>query len=162
MNAGPYSQETVQRFMEEEFVPLKSQCFWKERTELMKRFNIAWTPTFLFQDQAGKVHRKLVGYMPPDDFLAQLKFGKGMILFEQERHAEALKWFQRAAGEHPNSGVAPEAVFFSGVAQYKQTHDAGHLRAIYDILTERHPGSEWARKAQAYSGIPESEPSFTR
>ncbi len=154
MNAGPYSEEKVQKFIEEEYVPLKSQCFWKERTELMKRFYIAWTPTFLFQDSTGKVHRKLVGFMPSDDFLAQLKFGKGILMFEKERHAEAAKWFQRVVDEHATSGVAPEAVFYLGVAEYRNTHEAAALRRVYDSLLERYPQSEWARRAAPYSKIP--------
>ena len=154
MNAGPYSDEKVQAFIEAEYVPLKSQCFWKERTDLMKQFDVAWTPTLLFHDTAGKVHRKLVGFIPADDFLAQLKFGKGIIFFEKERHEEAGKWFQRVIDEHPASGVAPEAVFYRGVAGYKKTHEAVHLRLACDVLGEKYPQSEWARRAQPYSVIP--------
>ncbi len=154
MNAGPYSDEKVQKFIEEEYIPLKSQCFWKERTELMKRFDIAWTPTFLIQDAIGKVHRKLVGYIPVDDFLAQMKFGKGSVFFEKERHEDAVKWFQKVIDEHAKSGVAPEAVFFRGVAEYKKTHEAAALRRAYDALSERYPQSEWARRAEPYSKIP--------
>jgi thioredoxin-related protein len=154
MNAGPYSDERVQTFIEEEFVPLKSQCFWKERTELMKRFDIAWTPTFLIHDSGGRVHRKLVGYIPADDFLAQLKFGKGMVFFEKERHEEAAKWFRKVIEEHPNAGVTPETIYFLCVAEYKKTHEASALRRAYDTLLEKYPQSEWARRAQAYSAIP--------
>lgn len=120
----------------------------------MKRFDIAWTPTFLVQDSGGRVHRKLVGYIPPDDFLAQLKFGKGMFFFEKERHEEAMKWFRRTIEEHPDTGVAPEAVFFLGVAEYKKTHEASSLRRAYDTLSEKYSLSEWARRAQPYSAIP--------
>jgi thioredoxin-related protein len=154
MNAGPYSDEKVQKFINEEYVPLKSQCFWKERTELMKQFDIAWTPTFLIQDSEGRVHRKLVGYIPVDDFLAQLKFGKGMVFFEKERHEEAIKWFSKVIDEHPDTGVAPEAIFFRGVAEYKKTHVASALRHVYDKLTEKYPRSEWTRRSQPYSAIP--------
>lgn len=154
MNAGPYSEEKVQKFVVEEYVPLKSQCFWKERTELMKRFDIAWTPTFLIQDSTGIVHRKLIGYIPVEDFLAQLKFGKGIVFFETERHEEAARWFQRVFDEHADSAVAPEAVFFRGIADYKKTHEASALRRAYDTLSERYPRSEWARRAEPYSRIP--------
>jgi thioredoxin-related protein len=154
MNAGPYSDEKVQKFIGQEFVPLKSQCFWKERTELMKQFDIAWTPTFLIQDSVGRVHRKLVGYIPSDDFLAQLKLGKGMVFFEKERPEEAAKWFAMVIEEHTNAGAAPEAVFFLGVTEYKRTHEANALRRIYDSLIEKYPQSEWARRSQAYSTIP--------
>jgi thioredoxin-related protein len=155
MNAGPYSDEKVQRFLTEEFIPLKSECFWKNRTELMKRFEIGWTPTLLVQDQEGKVHRKLVGYVPTGDLLAQLKHGKGMVFFEKERHEEAAKWFRAVIEQHPEAGVSPEAVFFLGVAEYRKTHEAKALRGIYDMLTSKYPQSEWARRAEPYSAIPQ-------
>ena len=154
MNAGPYSDKRVQKFVNEEYVPLKSQCYWKERTELMKRFDISWTPTFLIQDSTGKVHRKLVGYIPVDDFLAQLEFGKGIVFFEKERHEEAVKWFQRVIDGHSSSGVTPEAIFFRGVAEFKKTHEVGALRRAYDTLAERYSQSEWERRAEPYSNMP--------
>jgi hypothetical protein len=55
MNAGPYSDEKVQKFIEEEFIPLKSQCFFDKRTDLMKEFDIKWTPTLLIHDSKGYV-----------------------------------------------------------------------------------------------------------
>lgn len=154
MNTGPYSTESVQAFITAEFIPLKSQCFWKERTDLMKEFDIAWTPTFLFHDTAGKVHRKLVGYLPTDDFLAQMVFAKGMIYFEKARNEEAAKWFQRVVSEHPSAGVAPEAVFFLGVAGYKKTHEAIYLRRTHDTLMKLYPASQWTRRANPYAAIP--------
>jgi tetratricopeptide (TPR) repeat protein len=155
MNAGPYSSGKVQTFIEKEYVPLKSECSWKKRTDLMKRFDIVWTPTFLFQDSQGKLHRKLVGFMPSDDFLAQLKFGKGILFFEKEQHDEAYEWFKKAVEEHPNAGVAPEAIFFLGVVEYKKTHEVSALRRIYDTLSENYPQSEWLHRAKPYSEIPE-------
>ncbi len=154
MNAGPYSSEAVRHFLEKEFVPLKSQCFWDKRTDLMKKFDIAWTPTFLIQDMEGKVHRKLVGFLPEDDFLAHLKFGKGMLFFEKFRNEECTKWFDSAIADHPTAGVLQEALFFRAVAEYKKTHDASQLRRLYDTLAEKHPQSEWKRRAEAYSQIP--------
>ena len=154
MNAGPYSDEKMQKFITEEFVPLKSECFWKNRTELMKRFEIGWTPTLLVHDHEGNVHRRLVGYVPIDDLFAQLKLGKGMVFFDHGRFEEAAKWFRAVVGEHPDTGATPEAVFFLGVAEYRTTHDAKALRGIYDALTAKYPQSEWARRAEPYSAIP--------
>ena len=77
-----------------------------------------------------------------------------MVFFEQDRHEEATKWFKKVIEEHPNAGVAPEAIFFLGVAEYKKTHEASALRRAYDTLSEKYPQSEWARRAQPYSAIP--------
>lgn len=153
MNAGPYSDEKVQKFIEEEFIPLKSQCFWDKRTELMKKFDIIWTPTLLIHDSEGKEHYRFVGYVPIDDFLAHLKLGKGKVFFNHYRYVEAIAQFKAVIEQHPNAGVTPEAIFFLGVAAYRKTHDAKALRRVYDTLTSKYPQSEWARRAQPYSQI---------
>ena len=153
MNAGPYSNEKVQRYIEEEFVPLKSQVIWKNRTELMKQFSIKWTPTFVIHDSEGKVHGRFIGFVPTDDFLARLALGKGKVYFNEDRYAQAIDLFRSVVDRHPGAGAAPEAVFLLGVAEYWKTHDLKALRRIYDTLTAKYPSSEWARRAEPYSGI---------
>jgi hypothetical protein len=154
MNTGPYSDETVQKFIAEEFIPLKSQCFWDKRTELMKQFDIAWTPTLLVQDATGKEHHRVVGFVPVNDFLAHLKLGKAKMLFNRFRFADAVEGFTTLIEQHPDAGAIPEAIFFQGVATYWKSHDPKGLRRAYDTLAARFPQSEWARRAQPYQQIP--------
>ena len=93
MNTGPYSDEKVQAYIEKEFVPVKSQCFWDKRTELMKQFDVAWTPTLLVHDSTGKEHHRVVGFVPANDFLAHLKLGKAKMFFNRFRFADAVERF---------------------------------------------------------------------
>ena len=153
MNTGPYSDEKVQKFIIENFVPLKSQCFWDKPTELMQKFEIRWTPTLIVHDPEGKEHHRMVGYLPVDDLIAQLLLAKGKIYFDTDRLPEAIAQFQTVVDQYPNSGAAPEAVFLLGVAGFKRTDDPKFLRQIYDRLAARYSQSEWARKAEAYSEI---------
>jgi hypothetical protein len=154
MNTGPYSDEKVQSYLEKEFVVVKSQCFWDKRTDLMKQFDISWTPTLLVQDPTGKEHHRIVGFVPVNDFLAHLKLGKGKMFFNRFRFADALASFTNVIEQHPDAGVVPEAVFFQGVANYWKSHDPKGLRRAYDTLSERFPQSEWTRRAQPYKQIP--------
>jgi hypothetical protein len=154
MNTGPYSDEKVQKYIEEQFVPLKSEVIWKTRTELMKEFSIKWTPTFLIQDSEGKEHERFIGFVPTDDFLARLGLGKGKVFFNGDHFAPAIEQFQSVVERHPAAGAAPEAVYLLGVAQYWKTHDVKSLRRIYDTLTAKYPSSEWTRRSEPYSGIP--------
>jgi tetratricopeptide (TPR) repeat protein len=154
MNAGPYSDEKFQKYIVEEFIPLKSQCFWDKRTELMKQFDIVWTPTLLIHDSDGKEHYRLVGYVPTDDLIAHLKFAKGKLFLNRHRYAEAIAQFKDVIEQYPNAGVTPEAIFLLGVAEYFKTHDAKALRKVYDTLISKYPQSEWARRAKSYSEIP--------
>jgi hypothetical protein len=153
MNAGPYSDQKVQQYIEDQFIPLKSQCFWDNRTELMKRFDIAWTPTLLVLDPSAREHRRIIGFVPTDDFMAHLKLGKGMMLFNRFRFAESSHEFNAVIEQHPDSLVVPEAVFFLGVAGYWKSHEARFLRQAYDRLIEHYPQSEWARRATPYAQI---------
>lgn len=153
MNTGPYSDEKVRRYLEDEFVPLKNQCFWDKRTDLMKRFGIKWTPTFVILDSEGKEHERFVGFVPTEDFLAHLTLARGKIFFNHDKYAEAISQFKALIEQYPDTGPAPEAVFLRGVAEYWKTHDPHSLRRAYDTLTGKYPQSEWARRAQPYSQI---------
>ncbi|HEX9614292.1 MAG TPA: tetratricopeptide repeat protein [Bacteroidota bacterium] len=153
MNTGPYSDEKTQQYIEKEFIPLKSQVNWKNRTELMKTFSIKWTPTFLVQDSEAAVHERFVGFVPVDDLLARLGLGKGKVFFNQDHYAQAIEQFRSVVEQHPASGSAPEAVFLLGVSEYWKTHKLAALRRIYDTLIAQYPQSEWARRAMPYSGI---------
>jgi hypothetical protein len=154
MNTGPYSDEKVRKFLQEQFLPLRSECFWDKPTEPMQRFGIKWTPTFLVLDSDGKEHHRFVGYVPSDDLIANLGLGKGKIFYDTDRMAEAIMRFQTVIDRHPNAGATPEAVFLLGVAGYKHSHDPKELRRAYETLKAKYPQSEWTRRADPYSAIP--------
>ncbi|MBI5341757.1 MAG: thioredoxin fold domain-containing protein [Deltaproteobacteria bacterium] len=154
MNTGPYSDEKVRKFLQEQFIPLRSECFWDKPTEPMQRFGIKWTPTFLVLDPDGKEHHRFVGYVPSDDLIANLGLGKGKIFYDTDRMAEAIMRFQAVIDRHPNAGATPEAVFLLGVAGYKHSHDPKELRRAYETLKAKYPQSEWTRRADPYSAIP--------
>jgi hypothetical protein len=154
MNTGPYSDEKVRKFLEEQFVPIRSRCFWDKPTEPMQRFGIKWTPTFLVLDTDGKEHHRFVGYVPIDDLFANLGLAKGKVLYDSDRMAEAMTQFQLVIDRHPDAGAAPEAVFLLGVAGYKHGKDPKALRRAYETLKAKYPQSEWARRADPYSAIP--------
>lgn len=154
MNTGPYSDATVQRFLNERFVPVRSRCDFDRPTPLMQRFGIKWTPTFLVHGPDGAEHHRFVGYTAADDLFAHLALGVGKILYDTDRFAEAAARFDGILAEHPQAGAAPEAAFLRGVAEYKHTRDPKALRRTWDLLSERYPQSEWTRRAEPYSGIP--------
>jgi hypothetical protein len=153
MNTGPYSEEKVRGFLEERFIPLRSECFWDNPTEPMRRFGIKWTPAFMVLDGDGREHHRFLGYVPSDDLLANLGVGLGKIHYDNDRMAEAMAQFQVVIDRHPDAGPTPEAVFLRGVAEYKLTHDAKALRRVYETLKARYPQSEWTRRADPYSAI---------
>ncbi|MCC6346766.1 MAG: hypothetical protein IT388_06210 [Nitrospirales bacterium] len=143
----------VQNFLQEHFIPVKTQCFFDKPTEVMEKFGIKWTPTLLVHDRYGKEHHRIVGYVPVDDLMAHLDFGRGKILFDTGHFKKAIEVFTGLIECHPAAGVAPEAVFYRGVAGYKMAHDASALRKIYDTLLQKYPQSEWTRRSEPYGSL---------
>jgi TolA-binding protein len=90
------------------------------------------------------------GFLPVDDFLAQLQMGHAKIAFGQKRFADAEKAFRAVYEQHPGAAAAPEARYWEGVAAYKGTNDAKHLGLTGADLKARYPDSEWARKASVW------------
>ncbi len=153
MNTGPYSNAKVQDFIQNNFIPLKTQCFFDKPVELMEQFNIKWTPTLIIHDKHGKEHHRMLGYVPIDDLLAHLELGRAKVLFDTEHFNEAIHALNSVIELHPDAGAAPEAVFYLGVAEYKKYHDASSLRRAYDTLTTKYPKSEWAGRSEPYAAI---------
>jgi len=105
--------------------------------------------------QVDFAHRELgITDCPGDDLYAHLWLGRGKILYDLDRYAEAIPVFETVLSRHPAAGAAPEAAFLRGVSGYKSTHDPKELRKTYDLLTARYPQSEWARRSEPYSAIP--------
>lgn len=155
MNTGPYSDQKVQKFLEDHFIALKTQCFFDRPVALMEQFNIQWTPTLIIHDKEGREHHRVVGYVPVDDLMAHLDFARAKVFFDTGHFSNAIEIFNTIIGIHPQAGITPEAIFYLGVAEYKRYHDPSALRRAYDTLVAKYPGSEWSRRSDPYSAIPE-------
>ncbi|MBF0557266.1 MAG: thioredoxin fold domain-containing protein [Nitrospirae bacterium] len=154
MNTGPYSDEKIQMYLQENFIAVKTQCFFDKPVELMEQFNIKWTPTLIIHDKTGREHHRMVGYVPINDLFAHLEFGRAKVFFDTEHFSNAVEIFNKIIEIYPQAPVTPEAIFYLGVAEYKRYHDPAGLRRAYDTLKAKYSGSEWSRRAEPYSAIP--------
>lgn len=102
-------------------------------------------------DNEGVERHRLEGYLPADDFLAQLELGLGKLHFQHGRYEEARRQFETIADEYGKASAAPEAVYWAGVSDYKATNDPSHLARTARTLKSRYPESEWTRKASVWS-----------
>ena len=123
----------------------------KEQPKEFERFGAPWTPTILIEDQLGTERHRLEGFLPADDFIAQLELGLGKLAFQTAHYDEAEKRFDAVYQVHPKSGAAPEGAYWGGVSRYKATNDASHLTRTADLLKQKFPESEWARKASVWT-----------
>ena len=104
----------------------------------------------MINDADGKEYYRIEGFLPADDFLAQLKLGYAHYLFKSGNFGEAEKAFREVVDQLPNTDAAPEALYWAGVAKYKGTGDASALGATAQAFKSRYTDSPWAKKASIW------------
>ncbi len=122
----------------------------KDSQAAFERFGAQWTPTIIIMDSGGTERHRIEGFLPADDFLAQLKIGLAHALFAEKKFAEAEKQFRDIAESTPESDAAPEALYWSGVSKYKASNDASALGATAAAFKSRYTSSPWAKKASIW------------
>jgi hypothetical protein len=136
-------------FINENFVAVEAHI--KERPAYFHRFDAVWTPTVLVLDSDGAERLRVEGYLPKEEFRAQLEMGLARVAFMHKRWAEAERRYAEVVERHPDSKVAPEALYWRGVSHYKATNDHTVLGELPGLLKEKYPDSVWALKASPWS-----------
>jgi len=140
----------VAGFVTNNFIPVKIHV--KEQPKTFERFGVQWTPTLLVVDDAGKERHRFEGYLPVDEFLPQLELGLGQVAFGRGQFAEAERRLRELYGRYPASDVAPEALYWAGVSQYKATGNGAALGETARLFKQKYPNSVWAKKASVWGG----------
>ena len=123
----------------------------KEHPAYFHRFDAVWTPTVLVLDPDGTERLRIEGYLPKDEFRAQLEMGLARVAFMRKRWADAEQRYAAVVERYPDSKVAPEAVYWRGVSRYKATNDHTALGDVPGQLEEKYADSVWALKALPWS-----------
>lgn len=149
MDTVTYPNEQVAAYMNEHFVNVHLNTAQpKAVAAAIREFRQLWTPTFIFLDHHRIEVRRFVGYLPPAEFLPELIMARGMGAELAGKFAEAHDLFRTVAEQHASAAVAPEALFWAGVAAYKR--DGGGstgLMANWNELKDKHPDSTWRVRA---------------
>lgn len=116
----------------------------------MGRFGANWTPTVLILDSDGNERHRIEGYLPADDFLAQLYLGMGQLAFKTGKFGDAETYFRKVVSDVPASESAAEAQYWAGVSRYKGTNDPSALKATADAFQSKYSDSSWAKKASIW------------
>ncbi|TMB11454.1 MAG: thioredoxin family protein [Deltaproteobacteria bacterium] len=79
MDAEVYPDERVAGFVSEHFLPARihvreQKADWDRYSA---RFGVQWTPTILIVDPSGTERHRIEGFLPVEEFLAQLVLGLG-------------------------------------------------------------------------------------
>lgn len=117
----------------------------------MARFGADWTPTILILDSEGHERHRIEGFLPNDDFLAQLHLGLAQAAFTAGKFEQAAERFEKIVRDFPATDAAPEAQYWAGVSKYKATGNAEALKGTADAFKQRYSDSTWAKKASIWS-----------
>lgn len=110
---------------------------------------VPWAPTFVLTDARGRQVRRSVGWLPPSDFLAELRTARGIWAITRRRTEDAEALLAAVVDDHPRSPAAPEAAYWLGVSRFLAgRRDIQALADAWHDLRRRFPGSEWALKAE--------------
>ena len=90
------------------------------------------------------------GYLPRNEFRAQLELGLARLEFMHKRWANAEQKYAEIVVHHPDTAAAPEALYWRAVSQYKATNDHDVLGPAANELKTKYPGSVWTLKASAW------------
>jgi TolA-binding protein len=148
LEAESYGDDETASFINENFVPLSAHI--KEHPVYFHRFDALWTPTVLILDPNGVERHRLEGYLPNDEFRAQLELGLARVAFMSKNFKDAERRYAEVLERYPNSKSAPEALYWKGVSHYKATNDHTVLGELPGLFKEKYPDSIWALKTAAW------------
>jgi TolA-binding protein len=117
-----------------------------ENRDLAKRLRAYWTPTIIFLDAEGTEHHRFMGYLPPDEYGAQIHFARGREAFVKGNYQVALDAYQTVVERYPNSDAAPESLYWTGVCAFKLTKDEPKIYEACREVVKRYPHHIWAKK----------------
>ena len=138
-----YPDQRVQDLLDDETVPL--QVDFHDSRELRERYDVTWTPTFVFLDADRRMHQKIVpASLPVEEFLPVVITSLARSYASMHHPEDAIAAFDRVVREFPQSLAAPEALYWRGVAQYVKD-DKNAMARSWTELARRHPQSYWAR-----------------
>lgn len=131
-------------------MPLEAHV--KEHPAWFKRFDAVWTPTVLVMDSDGHERWRIEGYLPKDEFRAQLEMGLARVALMRKKFDESEKRYAQIVEKYPRANVVAEALYWRDVSKYSRTHDHAPLTSVAAELKQRFPESEWATKASVWAG----------
>ena len=147
-----YTDPKVVDFITREFRPVRIHV--REDAEAWKtvglELGVQWTPTILILSPEGKEQHRIEGFLPADDFLAQLAIGLAKAAFSRNDFAEAERRYREVLEKYPNTESAPEAMYWAGVSRYKGSNDGSALQETARAFSKRYQGTAWAKKASVW------------
>src|SRR5690625_2591078 len=115
MDTVTYPDAAVQQALSEHAVPAHFNTVEPDRQtkQLMRRFRQVWTPTLIFLDHHEIELRRQVGYVPPEDFVAEVGLAVGMAHIMHAQFDKAFHQFRAVREHHPEREAGAEALYWA-------------------------------------------------
>lgn len=141
-----YPSPTVQHLIADELVPVR--LYLNDRTQRghFRSYQVIWTPTIVIADWRGTAHYHSPAFLPPDDFMSMLHLGLARAEMAWSRYPAAIARLEATAAAGAES-MAPEALFWLGIARFLKTRRQGAMAEAWAELRARFPTSPWAARA---------------
>jgi hypothetical protein len=139
-----YPDSTVGVAITARFVPLRLDLF-ADRA-VVRPLNVIWTPTQLFADRRGVVSYQSVNFLPPADFLDLLDLGEANVCMRWAEYDRAIALLADITLRQSDGPLAPEAIYWRGIATYLKTRSNAEMYAIWAEIGKRFSASIWARR----------------
>lgn len=144
LEKATFPEEAVAREVAELAVPVQVNVLQdRERT---KQHRVPWTPTFLFLDADGVEQHRFIGYLPPDEFSAQVHLAGARDAFAKGKYEDALNRYGRIVEKFGATDAAPESLYWTGVCSFKLTKKVEDIYEKCREVVKRYPGHIWAKK----------------
>ena len=148
-----YTDARVVDFITDNFHPVRIHV--REDAEAWKKvggaLGVQWTPTVLVVSPEGKELHRIEGFLPADDFLAQLEMAVAKAAFSRSDFTNAERRYRDVLEKYPRTESAPEAMYWAGVSRYKGSNDASALQETAREFSKRYQDSAWAKKASVWA-----------
>jgi thiol-disulfide isomerase/thioredoxin len=145
METITYSEYEVQEFVCDHFTPVRLDVH--HAAEAVRRYNPIWTPTLLVLSEEGVEAHRVIGYLPPEAFRAELSLGLGKFYLDRGAMENSIVHLRETVMHFPETWAAPEAQYWLGVSRFRMEGQLHGLTAEWNVLLERWPESRWARSA---------------
>lgn len=135
-------------FIQQNFQPATINV--KQSPANFHRFEVLWTPAVVVLDSAGKERFRIEGYLPREEFVAQLEMGLARVAFTSKHWADAEARYKAIVEKHSDSVSVPEAMYWAAVSHYQGTRDHTVLGPLSQTLEQKYPDSIWTEKASPW------------
>ena len=107
---------------------------------------LLWTPWLAFWSRHQVRLREVVGFLPPDGLLWELRLVRALDALRRAAYAEAIALFEQVVEAELARELRPEAAYWVGIAGYLQDADEERLHRTWRPLRERWPESIWTAR----------------